>query len=600
MKKILLLTAGLFSMGLMAQNHTTIGTQAQLEALFAEGNYDFGGLPDEGGDLWFAEGWGVNVISADLNGDGNKDVFVSGNVSVGEVTTPSPLNVLYLGDGTGKFTKHDLSNEGVYSFGGVNYIKTKKDEAIIATTGTKLLEGDWWSPYVQIGLKHNLTTTLHKLTFDNSGVPVWTKMTELPDGVAGAGVGIHLQDIDKDGNVDILLSGWIGLPATESEIEEYGPDAQIIYWGAENGSFTRKSNIETGLAPIGNGNSALVDLNGDGYLDVVAVSAKSGKSWNDDAKKGTGTGLTVSINNKNRTFTTTTLQASILGSGFNFTAEGARLQILDINNDGKPDIWVGNNDQTSNEPWIYRSSFFLNNGDGTFAAHNKDAQGATMSPLGTERATPAIGDFNQDGNIDMWYSTWVPSVENDVDELANKCLQLVGILRLGNGSGGFSHTIFLGEQDIAPNSKITGYLQHFCALKGSSYTVNDFNNDGVPDIIAISGEAHNPDFKGITYVKGVATPSPEAVQLPEDNTLTDQGSGVAITELNMEINAYVVNNTLFVVNEKNVQKVNIYSVSGALVKTIECPLGNHSFELDLEKGLYLLQIENYTSKILIQ
>ena len=39
------------------------------------------------------------------------------------------------------------------------------------------------------------------------------------------------------------------------------------------------------------------------------------------------------------------------------------------------------------------------------------------------------------------------------------------------------------------------------------------------DIVAISGDAHNSNFKGITYMKGTAAHSDTAMPLPEDNAL---------------------------------------------------------------------------------
>ena len=105
MKKLLL--SGFILSACMMNAQTIVDSQAELEKLFVQAPFDFGGLPEDGGgDVWYAENWNVPVIAADFNGDGNKDVFLSGNVSFGEVSTPSPTNILYLGDGAGGFNAH--------------------------------------------------------------------------------------------------------------------------------------------------------------------------------------------------------------------------------------------------------------------------------------------------------------------------------------------------------------------------------------------------------------------------------------------------------------------------------------------------------------
>lgn len=575
-----------------------IGTQFQLESLFEEGNYSFSALTSEGGgNIRSADGWNVPVITADFNGDGNKDILVSGNLSLGNSYMHSLRNILYLGDGTGKFTYYELPNEGAYYCGAMHYIKTADDVAVIATTGSKNSQSNWQDPYSKTGLKSNLTTMLHRLSFDNDGNPVWTKITELSDGTSGAGIGLHLYDFNNDNQIDILISGWIGLPDSQNEIGEYGPDAQILYFGDGNGGFIRKSHTETGLQPIGSGNSVVADINGDGFLDIVAVSGKSGKSWNNASKAGEGSGVFVSINNGNGTFTTTTLIASKKQDGWFFSSEGARVQVADFNNDGKPDIWIGNNDQATTEPWVYRSSFFLNDGNGNFTEHNKNIAGDVITPAGVERATPVIADFNQDGNLDLWYSCWLPTSDQDDPLKSNNLKQLVGVLQLGDGTGAFEQKIFLGETDFAGNIKTSGYQMRLCALKTPVYAVADFNNDGVPDIVATSGDANNVNFRGVTYVSGAVHPTSEGLKLPEDNKLN---SGTKSPE--------IIKNSFFADYEAGRltisgvarDKVSIYSTIGHLVKSFVLEQSRQTTPFEQPAGVYIIHSEKRSQKIIVK
>ena len=602
MKKLLL--SGFILSACMMNAQTIVDSQAELEKLFVQAPFDFGGLPEDGGgDVWYAENWNVPVIAADFNGDGNKDVFLSGNVSFGEVSTPSPTNILYLGDGAGGFTTHELPNTGAYHLGAAHYIKIANNRTIIATTGS-VTDANWWDPGFSLGLKSNLKTSLHELSFDADGQPVWTLVKELEDGVCGAGVGLHLYDFDKDGNYDVLISGWIGLPNTEAEvISEYGSSTQVIYWGDVSGNLVRSLHVENGLAPVADGGSVVADLNGDGYLDVVSVTGKSGKCWNDAGnveKKGDGSGVFVSINNKNRTFTTTTLVKSENKDGLYFASEGSRVQVGDFNNDGAIDIWWGNNDQVSSDPWRYRGGFFLNDGAGNFTAYNKDAEGNDVTPLGVERATPVVADFNQDGNLDLWYNTWLPTTDLDDESKANNLQGLTGVLQLGNGEGGFSTHLFKGEMGVNESTPtMTGYYQRWCSLKTPVYAVADFNNDGVPDVVATSGDAHNADFKGLTYVLGAATYSDKGVKLPEDNQLNAAGSGIQLPTNDNNVAIEYLNGSL-IVSKADGKVVNVYSVSGALANTFIAK-GEVCYEpIELSKGVYVVSVEACKQTIVIR
>ncbi|WP_455584029.1 FG-GAP repeat domain-containing protein [Bacteroides sp.] len=603
MKKLFLLSV-LCAGACTLNAQTIVDSQSELEKIFVEGPYDFAGLLDDGGgDLWFANGWNVPVITADFNGDGNKDVLVSGNVSFGEVSNPSPANILYLGDGTGKFTVHELPNSGAYYMGAAHYIKIANDRTIVATTGA-VSEVEWWNPGFNLGLKNNQKSSLHELSFDASGNPVWTLVKELEDGVCGAGVGLHLYDFDNDGYYDVLISGWIGLPDTEAEVlSEYGSSTQVIYWGDKEGNFTRKTHLENGLAPVADGGSVVADLNGDGYLDVVSVTGKSGKCWNDAGnveKKGDGSGVFVSINNKNRTFITTTLVKSEQKDGLFFASEGSRVQVGDFNNDGAIDIWFGNNDQVSMDPWRYRGGFFLNDGQGNFTAYNKDADGKDVTPLGVERATPVVADFNQDGNLDLWYNTWLPTSDLDDASKGNNLQALVGVLQLGDGKGGFSTHIFKGEAGVTESTPaMTGYMQRWCSLKTPVYAVADFNNNGVPDIVATSGDAHNGDFKGLTYVAGAAAPSASAVKLPADNTLKGSSVGLSTPEAGKQIAAAYQNGQL-VVSGADGERVTIYSVSGSLVYEFAVEGDVCTKSVPLERGFYIVAAGQFRQTVIAQ
>lgn len=601
MKKLYFFTSMLLSAIIVVAQEVVIipdddNNKSDLSKLFVPGDYDFSGLPEEGGgDLWYANGWGNAVMAADFNNDGNKDVFLMGCVSYGDVQNATPQNVLFLGNGKGQFTSHLLPSEGAYYFGYAGYIKIAEDKTIIGATGCDK-EANWWDPMYNFGMKHRYTTSLHELSFDAEGLPVWTLVKKLEDGSCGAGASVNLYDFNNDGNYDVLISGTIGLPESESElISEYGAATQILYLGDDNGNFTRKTHVETGLWPVQDGGAIVADFNNDGFLDVVSVMSKSGYSWNDggnNEKKSYGSGVYVSLNKGDGTFETKSVVKSEKEGNNYFVSEGARVQVLDINNDGSIDIWYGLNDQVSSDPWRYRGGFLLNDGDGNFTMHNKRFDNTDYTPLGVERCTPLIGDFNQDGNMDMWYNTWLPTTDLDNPEKANNCQCLVGVLHLGNGEGGFTQTVFRGEGE-----QNTEADQRFCSLKSCSYAAADFNNDGVLDVVAISGDSHDNNYKGITYMKGAVQASANAAPLPQDNMLRPVQSSV-IPVVESQLDVLYTNGQLIVRDCKDVQ-VNIISITGMKMDFFVADKDVYNHVLNLANGLYIVSVGNNSKKILV-
>jgi flagellin len=252
-------------------------------------------------------------------------------------------------------------------------------------------------------------------------------------------------DVNKDGINDILSDDT----------------GNVIYLGSEDRTFTEyeiETGVLSGLAGFVEG-----DFNGDGKVDLIGLDFHSPTtSWLSVTLLGNGDGTFQSF---------ITFRASTI-SEFN---------VADINKDGFDDTFAN-------------STLYLSNGDGTFSkGENFFASGQFLT----------LADLNNDGFEDM-IDTHTPS---DVHRV-----------RLGNGDGTFSAITTIttsstgnlgdfevvdmngdGIQDLVSSTDanehnilfgvgdgtFTNNTTHQTIDLGTDYTLGDFNNDGVADIVNV-------------------------------------------------------------------------------------------------------------------
>jgi hypothetical protein len=149
----------------------------------------------------------------------------------------------------------------------------------------------------------------------------------------------------------------------------------------------------------------------------------------------------------------------------------------DFNNDGIPDIIVGNNGGTQG----YGISILLGKGDGRFQNPLNAAQGIGTFDM-------IVGDFNGDGKLDVAVAGYVGTEQNVIQIL------------LGKGDGTFTK----GQTIVLPHN-----------TSASSITTADFNGDGKLDLALASQQliiykgAGNGTFTQAASIK-VGTGSPGA------------------------------------------------------------------------------------------
>lgn len=367
--------------------------------------------------VW-ADRSGASIAVADVNGDGNPDFVIS--------TIYDDSETIFLGNGDGTFHSVRAYLPITISQG----ISTNLP--VPQTVGFGDFNGDGKKDMAVIDSANNSVTI-----FLNNGDGTFKESANYSTGTSGADVAIA--DLNGDGKLDLV----VGLNGNCGNNVGFG-----VLLGNGDGTFKPvviyANSTSGGCSPT----LALADVNGDGKLDVIAVSGNS----------STNASFWVNLGNGDGTFQQGIPMATPAlcpgGSG----AGAVYLQMADVNNDGKPDI-IGACDIGQHQNYF---SVLLGKGDGTFGS-------PTQIPVGTTPIGLAAGDFNGDGKVD------IVTVDNPDDEFS---------VLLGNGDGTFkpavAYSIF--SSSFWQSYITQGFLNQHNPVP-DTIAVGDFNGDGKLDVL---------------------------------------------------------------------------------------------------------------------
>ncbi len=295
-----------------------------------------------------------------------------------------------------------------------HHMGTPTKDYIIETKGSGvcLLDFDndgWLDIYIVNGSTLEAlagkATPPHAALFHNNHDGTFTDVSAKA-GVANDrwGMGCAVADYDNDGYPDLYVSNF---------------GKNRLYHNNKNGTFTDVA--EKAKVALGNWSTGVTwgDYDGDGLLDLF-VAGYLHWDWNNPPAKGGEGGSSNSFctfrgeatacgprglkgepdhlfhNNGDGTFTDVSEKAGVADKPGYY---GLGAIFVDINNDGKPDLLVGN-DSTPN--YLY-----INKGDGTFEDVSY-ASGYALNEAGRETASMgiAVGDFQNNGMLDVFNTTF--------------------------------------------------------------------------------------------------------------------------------------------------------------------------------------------------
>ncbi len=342
----------------------------------------------------------------------------------------------------------------------------------------------------------------------NNGDFKFTDITEKAGvfGKKGWTTGVTMADVNGDGRLDIYVSQlgdykniigrnqlYINLGNDENGVPVFEDQAKA--WGLDLKGFSTQA--------------AFFDYDLDGDLDMYMLNHSvhsNGTYGKSDLRTEfhplAGDKL---MRNEGGHFVDVTKESGIYSSALGY---GLGITVGDINWDGYPDIYVGND-------FHENDYLYINNGDGTFTeALDASIQHTSRFSMGND-----VGDFNNDGLPDILSLDMLPENQQMLKTSASEDAYDIYYFKL---SFGYNHQFARNTLQLNLGN---GHFSEIALLSGVAATdwswsalFGDYDQDGLQDVFISNGIPKRPN--DLDFIKFASN---EEIQKKLDNTkLVDQ------------------------------------------------------------------------------
>ncbi len=308
--------------------------------------------------------------------------------------------------------------------------------------------------------------------------------------------GVTMADVDGDGWLDIYVCQV-----------SYGPleGRNLLYINNRDNTFTERAE-EFGLAFEGlSTQAAFFDFDRDGDLDLYLLnhSVHTRDSFVHAWRRiidAPHVGDRLYRNDDGR-FTNVTSDAGIYSSALGY---GLGLAVSDVDRDGWPDVYVGND-------FHENDYLYLNNGDGTFSEGLQAVIGHTsQSSMGND-----VADFNNDGRVDIVSLDMLPAdVATYRTSGGPDAVEVARIKRdFGYAPQFARNTLQLNRGRDGRGLPVFSEIGRFAGIHATDWSwaglFADLDNDGWKDLYVTNGILRRPN--DLDYIQHISRPEVQQV-----------------------------------------------------------------------------------------